>query len=329
MPSNEETSNRLVTVFLKTKTGTYIFERPNSPHREDIYLVDDATVVFKPYGRSEIFELPKIPSQVFLVTTVRNISHYIDIDNPSIHKSITDFELERMKMESKFTKYKDEDEGNLFVYPSLECEYEYRIFLKRWQPEYVLKIVNNPCKVVISEVLYSEYEDIQPHNILAGNSYSDVSCTYTSNFSKWFSEICAEHGIIHIDENDKIPSNSNIYWTNTTHSLLRFVKINHDYIFSDREYEKNVSFRGPYSECVVKRNVDYNTLKEKLLLKIKLIKDKKIAETERSNIYSHLQNVLKSVSSLDVKNVSRGDHLRTMNKLKDIMQLLIENKNGT
>lgn len=295
----------------KNKQGNYLITFPGN---RNTWEVDGKEALLGYSNRT--LETDIIPKEVFEVWQRTEIDYYQHCEH---EKGCTDrLSFESYDRELQLLTAK----GDLDIcFDNLDDEFNYKRFIRTWNRVFKTIIDKIPYRVVVKELPYSDYAEIQPIHQLGATPLEDFTCVYESQKIKWFREIAFSLGFSEdLNESQTIGMKYNV----PTHSLLRFIKINGNYLNTAKEsfWENESSFRGSYVECKQKLEEDKQKIRDALNQQLRLIKDKELAASERAIILTKLKEIKSRVFILNVKEKSSWDKRNLLSEMEELIKLL-------
>ncbi len=308
-------------LLVKAKTGHYIFQTKRYNLRMEI---DGKVIDFSNVGIG--VEFAKKPKKGYILETVNKLTHYVSIESEDTKISPNEYnnELAVLSVGSKL--------GNdgARAFDDFECEFKYRWFLRKWQAVNVRADRKVEVRFEVVDMVESEYPEIIPlYQYESTPTLTNQQCKYISNYQKYFKEICDKRGIKELaGEYTAIPRDNSNYWQNTSHSLIRYVKINGKQVFNSDIYKNNDTRLDTYENCVKMLERD----KEQIELHITnfFIETKKVQLTklEKGNLIKSLRDINSEVARLDVKMKDSREHTNVVKTIRELILLLEANVDG-
>jgi hypothetical protein len=150
----------------------------------------------------------------------------------------------------------DED-SHEYNHEDLDTEYAYKKFIRSWELQTEVITTETPIVFNIIKKYQSEYSEITSLQYFGDTIPLDkvrdghFLCKYNPTPNKYFNEICDKYNIA-----DRDP---------TTHSGLRYHKVNGEFIFDDTFNENNIKpVLDTYENCVKIRNELYERIEHRI-----------------------------------------------------------------
>jgi hypothetical protein len=133
------------------------------------------------------------------------------------------------------------------IFDSLEQEYEYKKFVQSCQPVYVEDITKEPVKLDFQEYGESRNKYIVSMRFV-GQDISNCLFQYIPNAVLMAQEVAREYGFEQIEDNTWNDKTKGFKFSIPTHSGIRYMKVNAQYVCDDTFRLSSVS-AGTLSEC--------------------------------------------------------------------------------
>lgn len=293
-----EAVNQSPMIFIKTKRDTYIFNPKATYYNYGSWRINKELEV----ASCEACEINIKPTCVESIFSSQVVDYYVDRDNIVISPE----EYERMKNSLE----KDSEYNNHYIhnlkFPTLEQEFEYRLFRDKWKE--VKKLVKTYIEIpfVIKNEVVSEFKEIVPLATY-GIDFTDVTCRLNigpkTALDIAIEEINKQNSntfIVHA-EYGKRPDGYAYCIAECSHSGIHYYKINGEYAFTDgpNKFENAHTFNGAYSECVTERRKYIDVVKKVLEEFVFRKENKKLSEYERNEVISKIEDIIVSLSKVD------------------------------
>lgn len=306
-------------ILVKTKTGHYILQ--NKRYNNLRMEIDGKVIDFSSVSMG--VEFAQKPKKGYILETVNKLTHYVSIESEDDKISPTQYnnELAVLSVGSK-----DNNDGGR-AFDDFECEFKYRWFLRKWQAVNMRADRKTEVRFEVVDMVESEYPEIKPmYQFDSELKLTNQQCKYTSNYLKYFKEICEKRGIKELtSENTAILRDSSNYWQNASHSLIRYVKINGNYFLSSDIYKSDYSRIDTYENCVKLLESEKEQLASHVNNFFTESKKVQLTKLEKGNLIKSLKDITFDVAKLDVKVKDNLDHSDAIGSLRSLIKLLETN----
>ena len=299
----------LIKIGYDSKTDLYTFKTPGPYSAKNVCVngkpLKDALRLNKV---GELMTIKEKPESITYETEERIVSGY---NNGTTVISIKDYQEASAIIEK--TRYHDDlDE---FIYDSIEDEVTAIRFFKTHNKVYQTLNTTHTMEIEFIEYPVSEYSNIVPlHSIDAKNIF-ETNCKFIPNNLQTFKDICKARGI----DGSRIDV--------PTHSGLRYVKIDNQYVSGMEDFEKVSNFEriATYEQCVIKMNLIKTNLTELINFHLAKHSQNVMDKSTVGALLTQLYTLKSSIIGLDVKikdsNAKRGI-ASSINDLIDIYKEL-------
>ena len=228
-------------------------------------------------------------------------------------------------IEAKLLKDRWWDEDDYIHWDNLESEYEYKKLTTYWQPVYkTIQEFSEPLKVEeVTELKYDTGNKFIKNIFLNGENTEDISL-YTYNLPEArisiVSEIFKSLGFEYEDNISYMRTEGKKIWSNSTHSVIRYVVAFGGYIFGD-SWGNKYTPRGTLEDMQKKYEDDYNKIKKIIMTHYnktfgKIDKDK----FDFVGLIDNLNSLRNTVRDIDSKVKTQGYQTKAINKLDRMIQ---------
>jgi len=207
------------------------------------------------------------------------------------------------------------DDENEWEFGNIEDEIKYNIICKSYTPKYEYETQLTQIEFEIIEYPASQYDEIIPLYSLDAKNIFETKCTFTPNLFKTFREICErEYGI----------EAKNI--ENATHSGIRYIKINNEYIqgMDDFNMRYNKSIIDSYDGCIERMDTLKKDLNNILSFHFAKKSQKILDTTTLGGFLTELDSIRNTIYKLEIKTKSYGDYQNACGKINKLINLIIE-----
>ena len=236
---------------------------------------------------------------------------------------------EYKNIENEILQHRHWNEYDEPEWDNLEDEFEYKKLITYWNPIYrTVQEFSDPLKVEeVTELKYNTDNKFIKNIFLNGENTKDISL-YTYNLPEArkyiVSEIFKNLGFKYEDNISYMRTEGKKIWSNSTHSVIRYVVAFGRYIFDDSWGDKYTP-RGTLEDMQKKYKDDYNEIKKIIMSHYnktfgKIDKD----EFDFVGLIDNLNSLRSTVRSIDSKVKTQGYQTKAVNKL----DRMIEEING-
>jgi hypothetical protein len=311
-------------IFIKTKRNTYIFNPKTTYYSYGAWRINKKLEV----AACESCEINIHPVCVESVSSSQVVDYYVDKDNIILS---ADEYARKINLLEKDAIY-DSDYLYNKRFPTLEQEFEYRLFRDKWKE--IKKLVKTYSEIpfVVKNEVISEYPEIVP---LAqyGENFTDTSCSLKfspkSALNIAIEEINKDFPnmfVIH-SEYGKPPEGWKYGISECSHSGIHYYKINGEYAFTDnKKYETQLTFNGSYEECVSERRKYIDGVK-KILESFAFKKEcKRLKEYERVEVLQSINDTIKLLDQVDPTKKTQDYFYKAKTKMRNLVEYINEKK---
>lgn len=269
--------------FYHTKEDTWVAYNPkiSGTYGYEFFL-DDINITKKIRNDYPI-EVTFKPVSFYGTYSQDILSHYINTDDDQQTLSIDTYREHIIKLEID-AEDKDDYSDEVIAYKK---------FSLRYQPIYVKKFTRVDYGIRFSTELISQYAEIVPWNTISlDNPFDNPKCTLTTDFVRWFKQVCDELDIEIFHDTGKNNKPTKPYHVEIPHrDSIRFAKLNGEYLGSNDLPDGNYKHNASYNDCVKYMNDYKQKFKTLILGKIKLEKEKQLTKTERKSVVAELSAI--------------------------------------
>lgn len=307
----------------KVKDGTYVFNLKETCTLE-ITTEDDTKFQIKNELYDKKYQLIKYPKSIKQIITTSIVDYYVSTSNDKLRYNAINYkiELNRLLLNSNLS-----EDGNI-IFTDIDGEYAYKKFVSNWKEVYKQNVEYKDIKIIISDLPVSEYTEIVPLYQIGGsidNPFCDLKTTKT-NLLK---QICSELKIPFYMKDEYIKTGEKYVITCPSHSGLRYVKLNNNYIFSNDTYtaKNDIVFSGIYSECVEHLLSNKKYIKDIVNCNINMEDEKYLDEESRRNLLNEFTKLEEYLCYVEPTKKSSNAFQKTKQKLNDIKKIITKEKN--
>ena len=274
-----------------SKTNLYTFKSPSS-HLAKNLCVNGKPIADPLLGQKvgELMTINERPDTITYETSERKLAGYTNTEI-CLTISVDDYKkvIDTIDKTRKFDD--DDDDDDYYAYDSIEDEVFAIRFFRTHTALY--QNIQSVHTMEIEFISYpvSEYSNIVPLYSIDAKNIFETNCKFTPNNTKLFYELCKRRGV----DSTRI--------TLPTHSGLRYVKIDNQYVSGLEDFQKTADREiiASYTECVNRMDLLRTNLSELISFHFAKHSQNTMDKTTIGALLTQLQILQNSVYGLEVK----------------------------
>lgn len=280
------------------------------------YLIGNNVVQVDGYNDKKV--QIKDGDEVKKISETRVVTKYVKGE-----EEMTVEEYEELKSKLLENSYLDDDDCR--QWNNLESEFEYKKLTTYWKPIYkIIQEFSEPLKVAeVKEIEYSTGNKYIRNLFLNGGKTDDITL-YIYNRPQARMDIVAnifkELGFEYEDNISYARTKDRKVWSNSTHSVIRYVQAFGKYIFDD-SWGSEFTPRGTLEDLKKMYEVDYNSIKKIIMTHYNRIFGKIDANKfDFVGLVDNLKNLKSTIYSIDSKVKTQEYRTQAIKKLDKMIE---------
>jgi len=297
-----------------SRTNLYTFKTPGN------YLTKNICVNGKPItdplrGQKvgELMTMNERPKTITYETSERKLIGY-DNTETSFTTSVKEYQAVVTKIEETRDYDDFDDDNDSYLYNSIEDEVFATRFFRTHKAIYQnIETVHN-MEIEFISYPVSEYSNIVPLYSIDAKNIFETNCKFTPNNTALFYELCKRRGI----DSTRI--------TLPTHSGLRYVKIDNQYVGGMEDFQKTADREiiASYTLCFNRMDLLRTNLSELISFHFAKHSQNVMDKTTVGALLTQLQTLQNSVNVLEVKVKDVNSQRAIQNRINELINVYKE-----
>ena len=294
-----------IKVGFDSSTSLYTFKTPSSYSYKNLEVNGKSIIdPIQGYTQNQLVVTSEKPETITHQTSERKLIGYDNAEDSTI-VSVEKYQ----EIVNQIDQTRDYDDSEEFIYETLEGEVFATRFFRTHKAIYeTIETVRN-IEIEYIEYPVSKYMEIVPLYSLDAKNVFETKCKYTPNLLQLFKEVVKEYGVT--DEMIDVPS----------HSGLRFVQINDEYVSGIEDFQKvyGREIIGMYTECVERLEKTKKELHSIISFHFSKKSQKTLNKTQVGSLLTELKGLQNSVYGLDVKVKDQSSQRSIQNRINELI----------